>query len=254
MNNSAQKLRRFRTLIESAIGMFVPAGTTFTATGPDWRCEFDDPQLRTRFDSCIYGCSDPEYWIAKGDIEELFESSPADRLAAGELMEVTRLTDAEFDELEAAWNCSPKHQLRYGVRSDGLITPARSHEIRSIRNYCKQVSQLWYAKLIVDSSESKIPEPKPTQTEKEERPMTSIIKIEKNVTLLDGTRPSQYGAAARSNLIERQEDTIKTLEALEFKTQETLDEIAALRANLTEVIAAFDAEYAARKAKEAAKD
>jgi len=232
--------------------MFVPAGTTFTATGPNWRCEFDDPQLRAQFN--IYSCSEPEYWIAKGDIEELFESPPADRLAAGELVEITRLTDAEFDELEATWNCSPEHRRRYGISPGGLIPATKGSEIRAIRDYCKQTSKLWYAKLIVDSSESKTPEPKPTQTKKEERPVTSIIKIEKNVTLIGGTQPSQYSAAARSDLIKRQEDTIKTLEALEFKTQETLDEIAALRANLTEVIAAFDAEYAERKAKEAAKD
>ena len=252
MNDSAQKLRRFRTLTERAVGMPVPAGTTFTVTGPDWLCKFDDPQLRAQFN--IYSCSEPEYWIAEGVIEELFESSPADRLAAGELVEVTRLTDAEFDELEATWNCSPEHQRRYGVNSDGLITPAKSCKIRAIRDYRKRTSELWYVKLIVDSSESKTPEPKPTQTKKEERSMTPIIKIEKNVTLIGGIQPSQYSAAARSDLIKRQEDTIKTLEALEFKTQETLDEIAALRANLTEVIAAFDAEYAERKAKEAAKD
>ena len=80
------------------------------------------------------------------------------------------------------------------------------------------------------------------------------IKIEKNVTLINNIRPSEYDSSSRSDLIKCQEDGIKALEALEFKTQETLDEIAALRANLTEVIAAFDAEYAARKAKEAAKD
>lgn len=73
------------------------------------------------------------------------------------------------------------------------------------------------------------------------------IKIE-TVVLVDGVRIDAYLAPDRSRLLEAREQAIKRLEDLEFKTQETKDEIAEARRNLAEAIEAFDAEYAARKA------
>ena len=94
-----------------------------------------------------------------------------------------------------------------------------------------------------------------TQTEtiknptKKDTPMTPI-RITKP-TLVDGNQISDYTARDRSALLSQHENEIKRLEALEFKTQETKDEIAALRAGVVAAIAEFDAEYAARKAAEA---
>mgnify|MGYP003604128565 FL=1 len=73
------------------------------------------------------------------------------------------------------------------------------------------------------------------------------IKIE-NPTLVNGDRIDHYNAAARSELLRQHEAEIKRLEALEFKTQETKDEIAALRAGVEAAIKAFDEDYAKRKA------
>ena len=69
-----------------------------------------------------------------------------------------------------------------------------------------------------------------------------------NPVLIDGREASSYSASDRSWLLQSHEQEIQRLEALEFKTQETIDEIAALRAGVVAAIAEFDREYAARKA------
>lgn len=69
-----------------------------------------------------------------------------------------------------------------------------------------------------------------------------------NPILIDGSEASTYSASDRSRLLQAREAEIKRLEGLEFKTQETIDEIAALRAGVVAAIAEFDREYAARKA------
>ena len=79
------------------------------------------------------------------------------------------------------------------------------------------------------------------------------IEIKKNVVLVAGLPVGSYSATQRSAFLETLENEVKRLEALEFKTQETLDEIEALRANAKELVEAFDAEYAERKAAKAAK-
>ena len=73
----------------------------------------------------------------------------------------------------------------------------------------------------------------------------------KNVTTVDGRTIGDFSARERSTLLQSHEAEIKRLEALEFKTQETKDEIAALRAGVEAAIKAFDADYAARKAAKA---
>ena len=91
-----------------------------------------------------------------------------------------------------------------------------------------------------------------TKTQTQGKTM-SPIKIETNVTFIDGARVANLTATDRSALLARVENEIKRLEALEFKTAETKDEIEALRANALDLVAAFDADYAARKAAEAKK-
>lgn len=81
---------------------------------------------------------------------------------------------------------------------------------------------------------------------KKERPM-QLIKIERPI-LVAGNRIQDYTAANRDALLKDQEARIKQEEAREFKTQETLDEIAAARGNIAEVIKLFDDDYAKRKA------
>ena len=69
-----------------------------------------------------------------------------------------------------------------------------------------------------------------------------------NPILVNGREASTYSASDRSALLQAHEAEIKRLEGLEFKTQETIDEIAALRAGVVTAIDEFDREYAARKA------
>ena len=69
-----------------------------------------------------------------------------------------------------------------------------------------------------------------------------------NPILVNGREASTYSASDRSVLLQAHEAEIKRLEGLEFKTQETIDEIAALRAGVEDAILAFDEDYAKRKA------
>jgi len=78
------------------------------------------------------------------------------------------------------------------------------------------------------------------------------IRISKP-TMINDSKIEHYSAADRSLLLQQHETEIKRLEALEFKTQETKDEIAALRAGIVAAIAEFDADYAARRVPVAAK-
>lgn len=93
------------------------------------------------------------------------------------------------------------------------------------------------------TAETKNPETKKEQTK------MNPIEI-KTVTLVNGTEAKNYSAGDRSRLLACVEQEVKRLEGLEFKTQETEDEIAALRASAVAAIAEFDKEYAERKAAE----
>ena len=97
---------------------------------------------------------------------------------------------------------------------------------------------------VAESPSPRVPERQ--KQPKKETPMKPI-KIE-TVVVIDGLRVDGYDAGARSALLARHEQEIKRLEALEFKTQETKDEIAALRAGAEAAMKAFDADYAKRKA------
>ena len=88
-------------------------------------------------------------------------------------------------------------------------------------------------------------EPKQPQPKKEDT--MNPIRIA-NPILVNGLEAKDYSAAERSRLLADHENEIKRLEGLEFKTQETRDEIAALRAGVVAAIAEFDREYAERKA------
>ena len=247
-------------------------------------------------------------------------TTPAERLSAGETVEIRALTDAEFDELERVWNGQPPENRRYSAyKSNGFIQVGNGNStLRDMRGG----DDYWYAKLLspqapkppepermqdyaigdeVELTENlactkhvagdrgivttlagilgsssclsveyartgetcstwpkrlkhatqTLNDPKQPETKKEQDPMT-LIKIT-NPILIAGIEPKNYSASERSQLIGRQEAAIKNLEALEFKTQETIDEIAEARENLKAVIAEFDKEYAARKAAAAAK-
>ena len=67
------------------------------------------------------------------------------------------------------------------------------------------------------------------QPKKETTEMSPIVAIEKNVTLVNGLQPKAYRSEQRSDMLGKLEAEIKRLDALEFKTRETRDEIAALR-------------------------
>lgn len=92
-----------------------------------------------------------------------------------------------------------------------------------------------------------VPETRKPEPEKD----TTMNPIEiKTVTLVNGAEAKNYSTGDRSRLLACVEQEVKRLEGLEFKTQETKDEIAALRASAVAAIAEFDKEYAERKAAE----
>ena len=86
------------------------------------------------------------------------------------------------------------------------------------------------------------------QQKKEEK--MKPIKVE-DIKFVAGNPLRAYSAQARNELLKEHENEVKRLESLEFKTLETVEEIAALRDGIVDAIAAFDQDYLARKAKTA---
>ena len=174
------------------------------------------------------------------------------RFDRGEPVEMVGLPDDEFARLAARWNELPKNERWWSAFASGGYIPGRFDpaEFRT-----RKPPATWY--LCRTQYDGPIPAryggqpaPRPQDPEqpepKKEKPMTPIQIT--NPVLIDGREASSYSASDRSWLLQSHEQEIQRLEALEFKTQETIDEIAALRAGVVAAIAEFDREYAARKA------
>lgn len=299
-------VRRFRTLIDGALGMAgVPRGTTFTSSEETcWRVVFDDPELQRRKSGM--GCAPPDEFIRNGHIEELTADraeepkfKPGDRVT---ILEVPRVGNKGFrhpvlpgqtyvleclsgsddgygprwvladadgrcidpDLIELAGEpfpaLKPGHRVvrgpdwTWGMQDGGAGSPGTVLDEAPIPGFDFRVqwdkgtiASYRYNKdrhdIVLAPAQTTTEEPKPTT---KEQPMTPI-RIE-TATLINGIRVDSFYAGARSDLLASHEAEIKRLESLEFRTQETKDEIAALRAGVVAAIAAFDADYAARKA------
>lgn len=229
-------VRRFRTTGEDAICMGVPVGTKFTLRDGSCRVEFDDPGLPDRM-----GCPCPDEFVRKGEIEELGTQPRGIRWTPELLAECRNKDGTPFDKMSPAAQALLKAEnekaaiaVQYLAYSDRLwhngISPGGFMFSGAL---CYRLNPAWTPEA------TKNPRPKETK-------MTPI-KIE-TATLVNGDRIDHYNAAARSELLRQHEAEIKRLEALEFKTRETKDEIAALRAGVEDAILAFDEDYAKRKA------
>ena len=171
------------------------------------------------------------------------------RFDRGEPVEMVGLPDDEFARLDARWNELPENKRWYSAFASGGFVNGR-YDLTEFRT--RKSPKVWY----LCRTEYKGPVPTPTQSPspqdpkqpqpKKEDPMTPIQIT--NPILINGSEASSYSASDRNRLLQAHEQEIKRLEGLEFKTQETLDEIAALRAGVVAAIAEFDREYAARKA------
>jgi hypothetical protein len=255
------KPRRFRTLVDRFLCTELPKGSIFELRPGDGRM-----YCAPEWGSYNWQCFDPDGY--PGSSEEVFDDpappanpTPADRLRAGEPVDVTRISDTEFDELERVWDACDPVLRKYG-HGNGLIA-GNSSPLRRMRTYCVDTNQNWTARIPADPSAKALPQTETeTETETEltedqiqykiqpqnqkETTMTPI-KID-SITRVNGADIKNYRAVDRSELLNSHEQEIKRLEALEFKTNETKDEIAALRAGVVAAVKAFDEEYAARKA------
>jgi hypothetical protein len=176
------------------------------------------------------------------------------RFDRGEPVDMVELPDDEFARLAARWNELPENERWYSAFASGGYVPGR-YDLAEFRK--RKPLAAWYlcrtkydgpvpARYAAPTPSPQDPEqPEPRQPKKD-KTMTPIQIT--NPILIDGAEASTYSASDRSRLLQAHEQEIKRLEALEFKTQETLDEIAALRAGVVAAIAEFDKEYAARKA------
>jgi len=242
-------VRRFRTTAENAICMGVPVGTKFTLRDGSSRVEFDDPGLP----GCM-GCPCPDGFIRMGEIEELGTQPRGIRWTPELLAECRNETGKPFGELSPAAQALLKAENKrdacavqcsddygYGYHWECDRRPGGFGFFPDLRY---RLNPAWTPQGGLADA------PTPTQETKNPRPKeTKMIPIKiENPTLVNGNRIDHYNAAARSELLRQHEAEIKRLEALEFKTQETKDEIAALRAGVEAAIKAFDEDYAKRKA------
>lgn len=246
-------IRRFRTTVENAISMGVPVGTKFTLRDGSSRVEFDDPGLPDRM-----GCHCPDEFVRKGEIEELGTQPDAAAPKSDEprwtpelLAECRNKDGTPFNKMSPAAQALLKVEnekaaiaVQYLAYSDRLwhngVSPG---DFIFSDTLCYRLNPAWTP----EGGLADAPIPEATKNPRPKETKMTPIKIE-TVTLVNGARADSYSAAVRSELLQRHEVEIKRLEALEYKTQETKDEIAALRAGVEAAVKAFDEDYAKRKA------
>ena len=175
------------------------------------------------------------------------------RFDRGEPVEMTGLPDDEFARLSARWDELPEDRRWYSAFPSGGYIPGRI-DLAKFRT--RKPPATWYLcrteyagpvpARYAGPTPTLPPSPQVPEQPKKEKPMTPIQIT--NPILVNGREASTYSASDRSVLLQAHEAEIKRLEGLEFKTQETIDEIAALRAGVVAAIDEFDREYAARKA------
>ena len=239
-------VRRFRTTVENAICMGVPVGTKFTLRDGSSRVEFDDPRLLDRM-VCTY----PDDFVRKGEIEELGTQPRGIRWTPELLAECRNKDGTPFNKMSPAAQALLKAEnekaaiaVQYLAYSDRLwhngVSPG---DFIFSDTLCYRLDPAWTP----EGGLADAPIPEATKNPRPKETKMTPIKIE-TATLVNGVRIDHYDADARSELLRRHEAEIKRLEALEFKTRETKDEIAALRAGVEDAILAFDEDYAKRKA------
>lgn len=243
-------VRRFRTTREDAICMGVPVGTKFTLRDGSSRVEFDDPGLL----GCMR-CPCPDEFVRKGEIEELGTQPRGIRWTPELLAECRNEAGTPFNKMSPAAQALLKAENKrdacavqcsddygYGYHWECDRRPGGFGFFPDLRY---RLNPAWTPS--GDPAGSPTPDPEETKNPRPKETKMTPIKIE-TATLVNGDRIDHYNAAARSELLRQHEAEIKRLEGLEFKTQETKDEIAALRAGVEAAIKAFDEDYAARKA------
>ena len=240
-------IRRFRTTVENAISMGVPVGTKFTLRDGSSRVEFDNPGLPG-----YMRCHCPDEFVRKGEIEELGTQPRGIRWTPELLAECRNKDGTPFNKMSPA----AQALLKAENKRDACAVQCLAYFGRLWHNgvspgglafsgaLCYRLNPAWTPEGGLAGS----PTPDPEATKKPQPKETKMtpIKIE-NPTLVNGDRIDHYNAAARSELLRQHEAEIKRLEALEFKTLETVAEIADLRAGVAAAIKAFDEDYLARQ-------
>ena len=239
-------VRRFRTTKANAIGMGAPIGTKFTLRAGSDIVIFDDPALPTNM-----GCWRPNGFVQSGDIEELGTAPSQKSSSESPVVYGVRWTP----ELLAECRNEPEKLFQdlSPLAQEALKAANKQHaaSITSITDTFGDVAARFWAGLAGAPAPTPTPTPTPTPEPKKPEPKKedtmTPIKIETK-TFVAGNPIEAYDARGRSDLLQQHQAEIKRLEALEYWTQETRDELAALRAGVEAAVKAFDEDYAARKA------
>lgn len=194
----------------------------------------------------VPGAQVPEYlrpWVpaTPGD-------SPADRLRRGEVVEMTKLADAEFDAVRAAWLSAPAGSRQYSAEKTGGFVSANVN-LRRFRDH--PPPRGWYLRLRGPATTPPTPEPKQPETQEPKEPkMSNPIPTVRIAAILDYPGFLSSPAPVDKLAIGTIADAIRQMKA-EIEAAEKLNdgvgldalkkEIADRKAVLADLVAAVNA-------------